>query len=77
MWPEHFDLATTLEERVNVGASPGDDRHPLPYLYVGPWSTEELRDPFWNEPFGASLPWSPDLDEAAALAFVRDGLGRL
>lgn len=76
LWPEHFDLATTVGE-VNVGASPGDGGHPLPYLYVGPRSTDGLQDPYWNEPFGASLPWSPDVDEAAALAFFREGLGRL
>ncbi len=27
----------TAGTRANVGASPGDDDHPEPYLYVGPW----------------------------------------
>ena len=40
LWPEHFDLATTIDE-VNYGGSPGDDGHPLPYLYVGPWTPPE------------------------------------
>jgi len=43
LWPEHFDLAIELGEegageRANYGASPGDENHPEPYLYVGPWS---------------------------------------
>lgn len=53
LWPEHFDLALTMAE-VNYGGSPGDDGHPGPYLYVGPWSLDGLTDGFWNEPFGAS-----------------------
>ena len=35
LWPEHFDLALTIGE-VNYGGSPGDARHPGPYVYVGP-----------------------------------------
>ena len=31
LWPEHFDLATTIAE-VNYGGSPGDEGHPSPYL---------------------------------------------
>ena len=50
LWPEHFDLGTDLgpddDRRANYGASPGDADHPLPYLYVGPWVTND--DPFWN-----------------------------
>ena len=53
LWPEHFDLATTMAE-VNYGCSAGDDGHPWPYLYVGPWSPP-AQGGFWNEPFGASL----------------------
>ncbi|MGI5127909.1 hypothetical protein ACQEVB_13950 [Pseudonocardia sp. CA-107938] len=30
IWPEHFDLAITLDE-VNYGVSPGDATHPQPY----------------------------------------------
>jgi hypothetical protein len=45
LWPEHFDIAIELgpEEkgaRANYGFSPGDEAHPEPYLYVGPWSAE-------------------------------------
>ncbi len=50
LWPEHFDVAVT-ENEVNYGVSPGDDFHPTPYAYVGPWTTRE--GPFWNAPFGA------------------------
>jgi hypothetical protein len=42
LWPEHFDVATELGSeaagrRANYGASPGDEDHAEPYLYVGPW----------------------------------------
>lgn len=42
LWPEHFDVATELGSedagtRATFGASPGDEDHPEPYLYVGPW----------------------------------------
>ena len=70
LWPEHFDLATTIDE-VNYGGSPGDDAHDEPYLYVGPWSVPE--GPFWNEPFGASRSRSDMVDAEAALAFFREG----
>lgn len=71
LWPEHFDVATTIAE-VNHGGSPGDDTHPEPYLYVGPWSPPEPGG-FWNEPFGASLSWTEVQDVDAALAFFRRG----
>jgi hypothetical protein len=43
LWPEHFDVAFEAGAeaaglRANYGASPGDDDHPEPYLYLGPWS---------------------------------------
>lgn len=52
LWPEHFDVATVLGEegngeRANYGASPGDEQHPEPYLYVGPFDPPG-RDTFWN-----------------------------
>ena len=50
LWPEHFDLAITVDE-VNYGISPGDDAHPAPYAYVGPWARREGE--FWNASFGA------------------------
>jgi hypothetical protein len=75
LWPEHFDVAATLEDRVNLGASPGDDDHPLPYLYVGPWEHQD--GPFWNEPFGASLTYDDVAGPTAAVAFFRQGLALL
>ncbi|MDN5933561.1 MAG: hypothetical protein L0I24_21260, partial [Pseudonocardia sp.] len=45
LWPEHFDLAITLDE-VNYGISPGDGGHPAPYAYVGPWTPRTGE--FWN-----------------------------
>lgn len=75
LWPEHFDLALTVADAVNLGASPGDDAHPRPYLYVGPWTP--AAGPFWNEPFGASLA-ADDVDGPdTALAFFREGLAEL
>jgi hypothetical protein len=83
LWPEHFDLAVDLGDgeaggRANFGGSPGDDGHPEPYLYVGPWAPRT--GPFWNEPFGASLAYPSLLavDTAAdqrelALAWLRRG----
>ncbi|HEY5011598.1 MAG TPA: hypothetical protein VIK61_02700 [Acidimicrobiia bacterium] len=85
LWPEHFDLACDLGDtaagrRANFGASPGDALHPEPYLYVGPWDLAGLpgaTDPYWNEPFGASLPYSalrgPAGAHETALAFFREG----
>jgi hypothetical protein len=53
LWPEHFDVAAT-EAEVNYGVSAGDDYHPTPYAYFGPWATRT--GPFWNAPFGAVYP---------------------
>ncbi|MFL5908554.1 MAG: hypothetical protein ACJ75Z_13270, partial [Solirubrobacterales bacterium] len=52
LWPEHFDIAIELGDesagrRANFGASPGDEDHPEPYLYVGPW-TAEVSGELWN-----------------------------
>jgi hypothetical protein len=52
LWPEHFDIALELGSesagrRANFGASPGDDDHAQPYLYVGPW-TAEVSGELWN-----------------------------
>jgi hypothetical protein len=71
LWPEHFDLATTIGE-VNVGGSPGDAEHPIPYLYVGPWTPRS--GAFWNEPFGASFGADQVHSVEDALAFLRIGL---
>ena len=78
LWPEHFDVALQLGApgaEANFGASPGDAEHGEPYLYVGPWVART--GAFWNEPFGASLPYrdllgAPD-QRAAALEFLRTG----
>ncbi len=73
LWPEHFDVACTIDE-VNLGGSPGDAEHPVPYLYVGPWTPRS--GPFWNEPWGASTSWRSIPDVASAVAFLEDGLRR-
>jgi len=64
LWPEHFDLAITVDE-VNYGVSPGDAAHPQPYAYVGPWTPRTGE--FWNAPFGALRPHT-DIPTADALA---------
>jgi hypothetical protein len=74
LWPEHFDLATTISE-VNYGASPGDESHPEPYVYVGPWDVPA--GSFWNESFGASRPRAAVRDAAAAEAFFVEGRDRV
>ena len=53
LWPEHFDVAAT-ENEVTYGVSAGDDHHPMPYAYVGPWTVPT--GAFWNAPFGALYP---------------------
>jgi hypothetical protein len=57
LWPEHFDLAVTVDE-VNLGVSPGDAYHAEPYAYVGPWEFDPTASgyagvPGFNAPFGA------------------------
>jgi hypothetical protein len=88
LWPEHFDVAFDAGDeaagtRATYGASPGDEHHPEPYLYVGPWKAPEPR-PTWNATgfTGAQLPWAALVlerdPEGAALAFweaARDALG--
>ncbi|HUR85287.1 MAG TPA: hypothetical protein VMY78_08070 [Solirubrobacteraceae bacterium] len=51
LWPEHFDYAIAAGDesaraRANYGGSPGDEHHPEPYLYVGPWAAREGE--LWN-----------------------------
>jgi hypothetical protein len=69
LWPEYFDVAFDAGE-VNYGASPGDEHHDEPYLYVGPW-TAPAPGPLWNATgfAGAELTWP--VDEDGALAFFR------
>ena len=94
LWPEHFDHASTVTVTVaedgeapvmaNVGASPGDDHEPLPYLYLGPHGPERPGDDgYWNASFGAVLRRSAVAGLPAAearreaLAFLHDGLARI
>ena len=86
LWPEHFDCSVDLGDeaagqRGTFGASPGDDRHPLPYLYVTHWA-EPAPDPYWNDPGfgGASLGYESLTGaggRAAGLAFFGQGRERL
>ena len=83
LWPEHFDQAFYTEDadearRANYGASPGDEGHPEPYLYVGPWGSTAANE-YWNAATfnGAVLSLSQLLaaadPSAAALQFLRAG----
>jgi hypothetical protein len=83
LWPEHFDLGVDLGaegagRRGTFGASPGDDAHPEPYLYVTHWS-EVPADRYWNDTAfaGASLSYREIVSAAdqrgEALAFLRAG----
>jgi hypothetical protein len=52
LWPEHFDVAIELGSerdglRATYGFSPGDEQHPEPYAYVGPWVTQAPGE-LWN-----------------------------
>jgi hypothetical protein len=82
LWPEHFDIAIDLGsesagQRATFGASPGDDDHPEPYLYVTPW-TAEVSGELWNATGfkGAELGYSEliaaDNQRRAALDFMRE-----
>ena len=84
VWPEHFDLglaSVTGSGGVTLGASPGDDAVPEPYVYVAPWDPVRPGDgAYWNAPFGAvvtraDLAGSDTVE--GALAFVRRGLALL
>ena len=69
LWPEHFDVAAT-ENEVNYGVSAGDDRHPTPYAYVGPWTQRTGK--FWNAPFGALYPLNPAHDVDVLTSHIAD-----
>jgi hypothetical protein len=82
LWPEHFDIAIELGseaagQRANFGASPGDDDHDEPYLYVSPW-TAEVSGELWNASSfrGAELTYSEliaaDDHRRFALDFMRE-----
>ena len=70
LWPEHFDVGYALDE-VNYGVSPGDDGHPMPYAYVGPWVRRE--GAFWNASFGAARAAADLPDADAVVAFFTQG----
>jgi len=57
LWPEHFDLATTIGE-ATYGASPGDETITEPYLYVGPWDEAHRTGIFGRYPWGAAITYS-------------------
>ena len=69
LWPEHFDLATSVHE-ANFGASPGDEHIAEPYVYFGPWG-----EPFIPLSYSALVKASDPL--AAAEGFFRQNLKRL
>ena len=82
LWPEHFDIAIDLGseaagERATYGASPGDDDHQEPYLYVSPW-TREVSGELWSASGfkGAELGYSELIaaedQRPAALDFMRE-----
>lgn len=87
LWPEHFDIAVELgsEEagaRATYGLSPGDERHPEPYLYVTPWVAPPPGELWQATAFpGAELSYAelvaaPD-QRAAALEFFGTRLAAL
>ena len=87
LWPEHFDIANEMGSeargsRATYGASPGDENHPEPYLYVAPWRSPEAGE-LWNAKgfLGAELSLADllaaDDQEAAALDFFRQRMAAL
>lgn len=80
LWPEHFDCAFDLGDesrgtKATLGASPGDEHHAEPYLYVLPWR-KDVEGDAWNATgfTGAELGYSdiiasPD-QRAAAIGFL-------
>jgi len=81
LWPEHFDIAVELGfeaggQRATYGASPGDEDHDEPYLYVSVW-TADASGELWNAAGfkGAELRYSELLEaedqRRAALDFMR------
>jgi hypothetical protein len=87
LWPEHFDASLELGnetrgQRAAYGASPGDDAHPEPYLYVAPWAAEPTGGLWQARGFtGAELRYQELVGEhdqrATALTFFRTRLADL
>ncbi len=84
LWPEHFDIAIELgaerlSQRAAYGASPGDELHPEPYIYVAPWGPVADGELWQASAFrGAELPYAELLaaadQHALALRFLRERL---
>ncbi|MEX1124226.1 MAG: hypothetical protein WEE53_01050 [Acidimicrobiia bacterium] len=88
VWPEHFDPAFEMGsyekgQRASYGASPGDQNHREPYLYVAAWGEIDHDDPFWSDTTfnGASLSYRELLDaddqKKTALDFLQRGFAKL
>jgi hypothetical protein len=83
LWPEHFDVAVEVAGLgATLGASPGDEQHEEPYVYVSLWDPREPGD-LWNARGfqGAELGYgdllaAPNAREAA-LEFLRARLAAL
>lgn len=78
LWPEHFDLAISIGE-VNYGVSPGDDPHPVPYAYVGPWTVppDAGQDgSWWNQAYGRGVSATDLHDSGDLVALFEDGWTR-
>jgi hypothetical protein len=68
LWPEHFDVAAELGseergQRAGYGASPGDEEHTEPYIYVTPWQPPPGGE-LWNATAfsGAEMTYAELLD---------------
>jgi hypothetical protein len=87
LWPEHFDVSVELGSeqdgrRAGYGASPGDEQHAEPYLYVVPWGEVPSGTRWQAHGFaGAELDYRELLgaedQRALALAFFDDCLAEL
>jgi len=84
LWPEHFDPAIEMGHadegrRASYGASPGDETHRHPYLYVSSWQEIDRSRAYWNDLSfnGASLGFAElaaaDDPVEAGVAFLLDG----
>lgn len=87
LWPEHFDMSVEIGlegggRRAGYGASPGDELHPEPYLYVTPWDDTPAGELWQATAFkGAELPYAALLaatdQRARGLRFFTERLAAL
>lgn len=88
LWPEHFDVAIELGlesagRRATYGASPGDEDHDEPYVYVSVWEKSKAQGELWNASgfAGAELSYSEllaaDDQRRTALEFMEGRLRAL